>query len=201
METKLGKSKILLKKMFKKKLNIFLFLILFIFFYPGNLLTQNHYLPSLRDGGKIIFIRHALAPGFGDPENFDIKNCESQRNLNKVGIEQSKRIGIFFKKNSIPIDVVYSSEWCRCKDTAKYAFKNFQTLKFLNSFYSENFRKNQDSQIKNLKKFIEKWDGNKNLVFVTHYVVILEMLNYAPSSGEIVISNKSLELISSLKIN
>ena len=54
---------------------------------------------------------------------------------------------------------------------------------------------------KDLKKFIEKWDGNKNLVFVTHYVVILEMLNYAPSSGEIVISNKSLELISSLKIN
>ena len=201
METKLGKSKILLKKMFKKKLNIFLFLILFIFFNPGNLLAQNHYLPSLKDGGKIIFIRHALAPGFGDPENFDIKNCENQRNLNKVGIEQSKRIGIFFKKNSIPIDVVYSSEWCRCKDTAKYAFKNFQTLKSLNSFYSENFRKNQDSQIKDLKKFIEKWDGNKNLVFVTHYVVILEMLNYAPSSGEIVISNKSLELISSLKIN
>ena len=130
METKLGKSKILLKKMFKKKLNIFLFLILFIFFNPGNLLAQNHYLPSLKDGGKIIFIRHALAPGFGDPENFDIKNCENQRNLNKVGIEQSKRIGIFFKKNSIPIDVVYASEWCRCKDTAKYAFKNFQTLKF-----------------------------------------------------------------------
>jgi phosphohistidine phosphatase SixA len=201
METKLGKSKILLKKMFKKKLNIFLYLILFIFFYSGNLLAQNHYLPPLKDGGKIIFIRHALAPGFGDPENFDIKNCENQRNLNKVGIEQSKRIGIFFKKNSIPIDVVYSSEWCRCKDTAKYAFKNFQTLKPLNSFYSENFRKNQDSQIKDLKKFIEKWDGNKNLVFVTHYVVILEMLNYAPSSGEIVISNKSLELISSLKIN
>ena len=187
--------------MFKKKLNIFLYLILFIFFYSGNLLAQNHYLPPLKDGGKIIFIRHALAPGFGDPENFDIKNCENQRNLNKVGIEQSKRIGIFFKKNSIPIDVVYSSEWCRCKDTAKYAFKNFETLKFLNSFYSENFRKNQDSQIKDLKKFIEKWDGNKNLVFVTHYVVILEMLNYAPSSGEIVISNKSLELISSLKMN
>ena len=71
-------SKILLK-MLKKKLNIFLFLILFIFFNQGNLLAQNHYLPSLKDGGKIIFIRHALAPGFGDPENFDIKMGKSKK--------------------------------------------------------------------------------------------------------------------------
>ena len=50
----------------------------------------------LSEGGKLIFIRHAYAPGEGDPNNFDILNCTSQRNLNSKGIEQAKKIGIFF---------------------------------------------------------------------------------------------------------
>ena len=180
---------------------ISLILSLFIFLFTSQSKALNQAWNIAQEGNKIILIRHSLAPGGGDPAGFKIDDCKTQRNLSKKGINQSKKIGKLFKKNNVPVDQVLSSQWCRCKDTAKYAFKNFQTLKFLNSFYSENFRKNQDSQIKDLKKFIEKWDGNKNLVFVTHYVVILEMLNYAPSSGEIVISNKSLELISSLKIN
>ena len=82
--------------------------------------------------GKIIFIRHAYAPGGGDPDGFDISNCASQRNLNSEGIAQSKRIGKFFKENNIEIDKVLSSEWCRCKETAKYAFNNYETKSFLN---------------------------------------------------------------------
>ena len=95
---------------------------------------------SLEEGGKIIFIRHALAPGGGDPENFDIDDCSTQRNLNTDGIAQSKLIGKFFIKNKIKIDKILSSEWCRCKDTAKYAFKNYDTLSALNSFYSAIFK-------------------------------------------------------------
>ena len=72
---------------------------------------------------KLIFIRHAKAPGSGDPENFKLNDCSTQRNLNYHGFEQSKKIGLFFKKNNIPIDLVLSSEWCRCKDTAKFAFQ------------------------------------------------------------------------------
>ena len=66
---------------------------------------------------------------------------------------------------------------------------------FLNSFFSEKFAKNKNQQVKNLKKYIEEWKGNKNLVFVTHYVVISELLGYAPSSGEIIISDRNLNLI------
>ena len=156
---------------------------------------------SLKEGGKLIFIRHALAPGSGDPENFELQNCSTQRNLNEIGIQQSKKIGLIFKKNEIKIDNIYSSEWCRCKDTAKFAFNNYKTFDALNSFYSEKFSNNKSSQIKKLKKYIKKWDGKKNLIFVTHYVVILEMLNVGVSSGEIVISNKNLDLIGSIKIN
>ena len=53
---------------------------------------------SLKEGGKLIFIRHALAPGNGDPANFELQNCSTQRNLNEIGIQQSKKIGLIFKK-------------------------------------------------------------------------------------------------------
>ena len=62
----------------------------------------------LNEGGKLIFIRHAYAPGGGDPDNFDILNCASQRNLNEEGIEQAKKIGKFFlEKNSLVSKVYY----------------------------------------------------------------------------------------------
>ena len=162
-------------------------------------LNQN-IISELKKGGKIIFIRHAYAPGGGDPDNFDINDCVTQRNLNDDGRLQSKKIGDFFKKNKISIEKVYSSEWCRCKETAFIAFKSFETKNFLNSFFSEQFVKKKESQIENFNKFIKNWYGNQNLIFVTHYVVISEILNYAPSSGEIIISNKQLKVIDSLEI-
>jgi phosphohistidine phosphatase SixA len=145
--------------------------------------------------GKIIFIRHAYAPGGGDPDGFDISNCASQRNLSKEGITQSKNIGKFFSENNIQIDKVLSSEWCRCKQTAKYAFNKYETKSFLNSFFSAKFASNKNKQINDLKKYINEWSGDNNLVLVTHYVTIQEVLNIAPSSGEIIITDKSFNVL------
>ena len=156
---------------------------------------------QLEDGGKLIFIRHAHAPGSGDPANFNLNDCFTQRNLSEEGKRQAEYIGEFFKKNKIKIDKVLSSEWCRCKETAKIAFKNFSTNSFLNSFYSSKFAKNKDKQVKALKEYIKKFKSDKNLVLVTHYVLISEILNYGPSSGEIVVSNRNLNIIGSLEIN
>ena len=160
-----------------------------------NLLNQ------LEDGGKLIFIRHAYAPGGGDPDNFNLNDCSTQRNLNYEGREQAKYIGEFFKKNKIKIDKVLSSEWCRCKETARIAFKNFSTNNFLNSFYSSKYAKNKDKQIKLLKNYVKKFESDKNLILITHYVLIFEVLNYAPSSGEIVVSDKNFNMIGSIEIN
>ncbi len=165
---------------------------------PPSTYSNDELILKLQSEGNIVFIRHALAPGNGDPDYIDLNDCNTQRNLNKTGIDQSKRIGLFFEKNNIPIDKVLSSEWCRCKDTAKYAFRNFQTFKALNSFYDEKFYKLKNKQIKDLQKYIKDWDGNKNLILVTHYVVISEMLNIGVSSGEIVISNKNYNIIGSI---
>ena len=156
---------------------------------------------QLEDGGKLIFIRHAYAPGSGDPNNFNLNDCSTQRNLNKNGRKQAKNIGEFFKKNEIRIDKVLSSEWCRCKETAKIAFNNFSTNNFLNSFYSSKYAENKDKQVDALNNYIKNFKSNKNLVFVTHYVLISEVLKYAPSSGEIIVSDKDLNMIGSIEIN
>ena len=162
-------------------------------------LNQNS-INKLKKGGKLIFIRHAYAPGGGDPINFDINECNTQRNLNNSGRNQADKIGSLFKDNNISTDKVYSSEWCRCKETALIAFNEFETKKFLNSFFSSKFAQNKNSQIKSFKKFIKSWDGKKNLIFITHYVFISEILNYASSSGEIIISDKDFKVIDTIEI-
>ena len=91
-----------------------------------------------------------------------------------------------------------SSEWCRCKDTAKIAFKNFETFDALNSFYDERFASNKDKQIKDLKNYIKNWNSDKNLVLVTHFVVISSILKTSSSSGEIIISDKNYNILGSI---
>ena len=81
-------------------------LILFISFNTSfKVISANDLQNILKEDGKLIFIRHAYAPGVGDPDGFEIFNCTSQRNLNKEGIEQSKRIGQLFIKNDVKLSL------------------------------------------------------------------------------------------------
>ena len=155
-----------------------------------------------KEGDKIILIRHSLAPGGGDPPGFKIDDCDTQRNLNMKGINQSKKIGKLFKKNKVPVDQVLSSQWCRCKDTAKYAFGNFKEFTALNSTFQSPYNKNEPKQLKELYNFVKKWDGKgKNLVLVTHYSIITAVTNAVPSSGEIVITDKNFEVLGTIQTN
>ena len=181
-----------------KYIYIFIFFILNLFI-SNTVIADQSVIRELQKGGKIVFIRHSLAPGNGDPDNIDLLKCDTQRNLNQEGIEQSKNIGILFSDNNIQIDKVLSSEWCRCKDTARFAFNNYETFKGLNSFYQEKFYKYKDEQIKSLKKYISNWNSDKNLILVTHFVVISEMLNFGTSSGEIVVIDKDYKFIGSIE--
>ena len=163
------------------------FFIIFITFPSSIKADLNQELSlELKKGGKLIFIRHAYAPGGGDPENFDINNCDTQRNLSEEGRNQAKKIGNFFKDNDVQIFKV---------------FTNFETKDFLNSFFSAKFANNKNKQMLDLKNYVKKFKGNENLIFVTHYVVISEALDYAPSSGEIVIADKNFNKIGSIEID
>ena len=185
---------------YKKLLKIlFCTLFLGLMSFHNNSFSSEKIINSLKYGNKLIFIRHAYAPGNGDPENFSLKDCSTQRNLNKRGIEQAKKIGLFFKNNQIKIDKVLSSEWCRCKDTADIAFKKFYTYHALNSFYDKKFASNEKKQISDLKNYIKNWESRKNLVLVTHFVVISSLLNISASSGEIIITDKNFNIIGSIE--
>ena len=155
---------------------------------------------NLEQGGKLIFIRHAYAPGNGDPQNFNLNDCSTQRNLSNNGRIQAKKIRNIFIESNRYINKIYSSEWCRCKETASIAFKKYETKKFLNSFYSVQFKENKKNQIEDFRIFINKWDKKENLIFVTHYVFIYEILSYAPSSGEVIITDKNLKILDTLEI-
>ena len=155
-----------------------------------------------KEGDKVIFIRHSLAPGGGDPSGFKISNCKTQRNLNQAGINQSKKIGKLFKEKKISIDQVLSSQWCRCKDTAKFAFGNYKEYPALNSTFQHPFNKNEEKQLKEIRQLVKEWDGKgKNLILVTHYSIIVAITGSAPSSGGMVITDKNFNVISTIDTN
>ena len=182
---------------------ISLILKLFLFFIITLQLNASEQAWDLtQDGNKIILIRHSLAPGGGDPAGFKIDDCKTQRNLNKKGINQSKKIGKLFKKNKVLIDQVLSSQWCRCKDTAKFAFGEYKEFTALNSTFQSPFDKNEGKQLKELYNYVKKWNGNgKNLVLITHYSIITAVTNAVPSSGEIVIADKNFKVLGTIQTN
>ncbi len=183
--------------------NVPLILLFFIFSLTFNISysSQTAWAPAQK-GDKVIFIRHSIAPGGGDPPGFKIDDCKTQRNLSKKGINQSKKIGKLFNKNNIKIDQVLTSQWCRCKDTAKFAFKEFIEFDALNSTFQSPFDKNEIKQIKDLKNFISSWNGKgKNLVLITHYSIITAVTQAVPGSGEIVVTDKKFNVLSTISTN
>ena len=78
-----------------KYINLIIFFFLSFFFTP--VLSDENIVNRIKEGNKIIFIRHSLAPGSGDPHNINLDDCDTQRNLSIEGISQSKNIGIFLQ--------------------------------------------------------------------------------------------------------
>ena len=97
---------------------------------------------------NIVFVRHALAPGIGDPVGFDIYNCGSQRNLDSVGKLQAKALGSFLRRSKIDFNSILSSEWCRCKETSELLnLGDWTTFTGLNSFFDGHVDKKESLQI------------------------------------------------------
>ena len=97
---------------------------------------------ALQRGEAVALIRHAIAPGTGDPPGFLLRDCSTQRNLSKEGRIQARRIGDFFRAQGIKEALVYSSQWCRCLETARLlGFGPVQELPALNSFFEEPARR------------------------------------------------------------
>ena len=138
----------------------------------------------MKAGGHLLMIRHALAPGSGDPANFQIGDCSTQRNLDDRGREQARTIGIWLRTNGVTSTRVYSSQWCRCLETADLIIMGLVTeLPALNSFFE--LTQNREIHLKALRKFIaEQPSDGVLIILVTHFVTISAITGEGVSSGE-----------------
>ena len=155
-----------------------------------------------KDGSdEVIFLRHALAPGNGDPSNFNVNDCSTQRNLDQVGIDQSRTLGNTLKKIGIKFSKIYSSFWCRCKDTViNMEVGKFKTHMGLNSFYERHADKETTlRKLNNLIKSLNRSDGP--YLLVTHYVNILAFTGLSTSSGGMVAYNLNTKVSTQVKLN
>ncbi|MGD9536843.1 MAG: histidine phosphatase family protein [Alphaproteobacteria bacterium] len=141
---------------------------------------------ALRGGGHVALIRHADAPGSGDPPGFTPGDCSTQRNLGDAGRAQATRIGDLFRANGIAEAHVVSSQWCRCLDTANLmALGRVEELPALNSFFGEPERR--EPQTAALKAWLAAQDLSAPLILVTHQVNIVALAGASTRSGEIVV--------------
>ena len=137
---------------------------------------------------NVIFLRHTLAPGVGDPENFIKEDCSTQRNLNNKGRLQARLIGNYLRSTNLKFSQILTSEWCRCIDTAKELnLGQWTTFSGLNSFFQEYEKK--DQVMNKLQKKLDSLGYSDLALFVTHQVVISEQTGIMPRSGEMVLYN------------
>ncbi|MFO7706874.1 MAG: histidine phosphatase family protein [Desulfobacterales bacterium] len=141
----------------------------------------------LQQGGLVVLIRHSLAPGFGDPLGFRLEDCTTQRNLSEDGRRQAQAIGEAFRRRDVPIEKVYSSQWCRCRDTARFAFGFYLEHQALNSFFEQPALKNAQTAAMN-SLLEENRPLSGNLILVTHQVNITALTGIVPASSEMVLA-------------
>ena len=149
---------------------------------------------------NVIFLRHALAPGIGDPVDFIKEDCRTQRNLNDEGRSQARLLGDYLKKSNIRFSEILTSEWCRCIDTAKELdLGQWETFSGLNSFFQGHEKKYQ--VMDKLWKKIDTLNFSDLVLFVTHQVVITEITGEVPRSGEMVLYNSITKKKSRLMVD
>lgn len=146
----------------------------------------------LSQGDHFAMIRHAVVPGGGDPAGFKLGDCSTQRNLSDEGRAQAARIGDKFRAAGVKQARVYSSQWCRCLDTAAgMALGGVSELAELNSFHGRPDLK--ERQVKALRAWIKAQPLDKPTILVTHFTVISALAGAGPESGGIVIVRREAD--------
>lgn len=141
---------------------------------------------ALRDGEAILILRHALAPGTGDPANFTLNDCSTQRNLNETGREQARSWKPFLAEHGIEEARVYTSQWCRTRDTAsEMDVGAVSDMPSLNSFFQN--RGDRLAQTRETVDQVNALGPGLPVVLVSHQVNITALAGIYPSSNEGVI--------------
>jgi broad specificity phosphatase PhoE len=144
---------------------------------------------TLRSPGYLLLMRHAYAPGVGDPVGYRLDDCATQRNLDAQGLAQATRTGDWLKRQGVGNALVYSSVWCRCRDTAKaLELGSFGIEPSLASFFDQ--PEQAGAATAALSRFIArtmKSKGDRALILVTHHVNIRDFAGPNIGSGDMVL--------------
>lgn len=104
---------------------------------------------TMRDGGVVIFIRHATTEtDYADQVSADPLDCSTQRTLSEMGWHEAVQIGESFRYFDIPVDDVISSQYCRAWQTAWLAFGRYTQNAGLNFAAAEDYTDAQIAQMR-----------------------------------------------------
>jgi len=168
----------------------FLIIICMLFFTQSKFATAQSDLASkLKDGSHVLLMRHADAPGYGDPKNYQISQCSTQRNLGDLGRRQAKNTGDWLSSQGIEQAKVYSSPWCRCIDTASLLNKGAVKKEVaLGSFFDDMSQaKRQTDELVKLIAVERKQNPTMPIIMVTHHVNIQSYMGMVVNSGDMVL--------------
>lgn len=156
--------------------------------FIGSANAQGVWSQLREDPGLVVLMRHAIAPGGGDPPGFTLGKCSTQRNLSAEGRSQARSIGREFREQRVPIDAVLSSRWCRAVDTAKLlGLGTARPKSSLDSVFTAS-QQVSDRKKRQTEQIIRNHRGNSGvLVLVGHQANIIDLTGVAPNSGGAVI--------------
>lgn len=141
---------------------------------------------ALEQGPAVLLLRHARAPGTGDPAGFQLGDCRTQRNLDEDGRRQASRIGAALRARGVRVAAVLSSQWCRCLDTAQaLGLGPVREEPAFNSFFQT--PEQEADQTAAARRLLSSWTGPGVQVVVTHQVNITALTGVVPASGEAVV--------------
>ncbi len=158
---------------------------------------------ELAKPGAIVLFRHANAPGIGDPPGFKPEVCSTQRNLDEQGRAQARRLGELFRARKVAVGAVWTSQWCRTRDTARLAFgEGVRDEPVFNSFFQQSAAA-RDAQTAQARALLARWRGPGVLVVVTHQVNISALTGGGAASAEGVVlrpaADGSFQVVASIQ--
>jgi phosphohistidine phosphatase SixA len=143
---------------------------------------------KLRSGGVMVLMRHAATvPGIGDPPDFSLDDCATQRNLSEAGRRQAREIAAAFSQHGVNPGAIWSSRWCRCLDTAKLAFGRAQPEPALDSMFNDDTAA-ANAKLRTLRTRLAAHRESAPLVLVTHDVNIRALTGASLAQGEMVLT-------------
>jgi phosphohistidine phosphatase SixA len=135
--------------------------------------------------GYVLLMRHSLAPGVGDPENFSLNDCSTQRTLSDIGRQDARDVGKWLERRQIKITRVESSRWCRAKETAELLnLGKVRLNRNLDSLFEESDLLNHPQTIRVRKQIVDYRNKPGLLILVGHFVNISALTNVGVASGE-----------------